>query len=332
MGILALLLGIVIWKAEAKIAHKGCDIFSGEWVVDASYPYYLSSQCPFIEEQFDCRLKGRPDTDYTRYRWQPSAAGCLLPRLNGEEFLRKLKGKQMMFVGDSLSLNQWQSLTCMLHVLVPHAKYTTKTVQGLSTFTFHDYDVSLKFYRNAFLVDIKNEDRGRVLMLDSLSSSQIWGGMDYVIFDSWHWWLHTGRKQPWDWVVYGNTTVKDLDRMVAYEKALNTWAKWIDSNIDPTKTQVFFQGVSPDHDSCTGHTEPVKSPGSPHPAEVVLEKVLRATDKDVYLQKITGLSQLRIDGHPSVYGHGGHRDLDCTHWCLSGVPDIWNELLNASIN
>lgn len=53
----------------------------------------------------------------------------------------------------------------------------------------------------------------------------------------------------WDWVVYGNTTVKDLDRMVAYEKALNTWAKWIDSNIDPTKTQVFFQGVSPDHDT-----------------------------------------------------------------------------------
>ncbi|XP_041992297.1 protein trichome birefringence-like 43 [Salvia splendens] len=150
----------------------------------------------------------------------------------------------MMFVGDSLSLNQWQSLSCMLHVLVPHAKYTTKTVQGLSTFTFHDYDVSLKFYRNAFLVDIKNEERGRVLMLDSLSSSQIWEGMDYVIFDSWHWWLHSGRKQPWDWVVYGNTTVKDLDRMVAYEKALNTWAKWIDSNIDPTKTQVFFQGVS----------------------------------------------------------------------------------------
>lgn len=51
----------------------------------------------------------------------------------------------------------------------------------------------------------------------------------------------------WDWVVYGNTTVKDLDRMVAYEKALNTWAKWIDSNLDTSKIQVFFQGVSPDH-------------------------------------------------------------------------------------
>lgn len=47
--------------------------------------------------------------------------------------------------------------------------------------------------------------------------------------------------------MYGNTTVKDMDRMVAYEKALTTWANWIDSNVDPAKTQVFFQGVSPNH-------------------------------------------------------------------------------------
>lgn len=57
-------------------------------------------------------------------------------RFNGVDLLRKLKGKQLMFVGDSLSLNQWQSLTCMLHVVVPKAKYTSKTVQGLSTFKF----------------------------------------------------------------------------------------------------------------------------------------------------------------------------------------------------
>lgn len=38
-----------------------------------------------------------------------------------------------------------------------------------------------------------------------------------------------------------------MDRLVAYEKALNTWATWVDSNVDPAKTKVFFQGVSPDH-------------------------------------------------------------------------------------
>lgn len=47
--------------------------------------------------------------------------------------------------------------------------------------------------------------------------------------------------------MYGNSTFKDMDRLSAYEKALQTWAKWIDSHVDTAKTKVFFQGVSPDH-------------------------------------------------------------------------------------
>ncbi|EFH58707.1 hypothetical protein ARALYDRAFT_896717 [Arabidopsis lyrata subsp. lyrata] len=42
----------------------------------------------------------------------------------------------------------------------------------------------------------------------------------------------------------------------------------------------------------------------------------------------------RKDGHPSLYYHGPlgpaplHRQ-DCSHWCLPGVPDTWNELFYA---
>ncbi|KAL8512576.1 hypothetical protein ACS0TY_018897 [Phlomoides rotata] len=140
-------------NVKAKLAHKGCDIFNGNWVLDHSYPYYESSQCPFIEGQFDCRKNGRPDHDFTKYKWMP-AGGCKLPRFNGVDFLRKLEGKRLMFVGDSLSLNQWQSLTCLVHAALPKAIYTSNTRQGLSNFTFPDYNVSIMFYRNAFLVDI----------------------------------------------------------------------------------------------------------------------------------------------------------------------------------
>ncbi|XP_059664988.1 protein trichome birefringence-like 43 [Cornus florida] len=322
---------------------EGCNIFQGSWVFDDSYPLYDTTNCPFVEKQFDCQGNGRPDTDYLKYRWQPT--GCDLPRFDGGDFLMKLSGKRMMFVGDSLSLNQWQSLTCMLHIAVPQTKYVSTRVGDLSTFTFPIYNVSFMFYRDAFLVDLVNENGERVLKLDSMESSKMWKGIDTLIFNTWHWWLHTGRKQPWDLIEEGNATYKDMNRLDAYEIALRTWATLIDSSVDPAKTSVFFQAVSPDHNNgsewgepnaknCGGQTQPLlaaKYPGGPHPAEVVLEDVLGSMSKPVYLLDITSLSQLRKDGHPSVYGHGGHNDMDCSHWCLAGVPDTWNQLLYAAL-
>ncbi|XP_073298536.1 protein trichome birefringence-like 43 isoform X1 [Primulina huaijiensis] len=326
--------------ANSKFSEKGCDLYQGNWVYDDSYPLYDPSECPFIEHQFDCKKNGRPDQDYLKYKWKPNEYGCVLPRFDGVEFLRKLKGKSLIFVGDSLSLNQWQSLTCMLHVAVPHATYISERTGGLSNFTFPEYEVSLLFFRNAFLVDITKDESGRVLRLDSISTTKIWADMDIMIFDTWHWWLHTGRKQPWDLIAYGNTSVADMDRVTAYTIALNTWAAWIDSNVDPRKTRVFFQGVSPDHASrqgssardCVEQTQPLRNEVGPNPAERALEEVLSLMQKPVYLLNITMLSQLRIDGHPSVYGQGGHRLPDCSHWCIAGVPDIWNELLNAALD
>ncbi|XVF60860.1 hypothetical protein PTKIN_Ptkin08bG0081900 [Pterospermum kingtungense] len=250
-----------------------------------------------------------------------------------------------MFVGDSLGLNQWQSLTCLIHTAVPQAKYTSQRIEGLSIFSFPEYGVSIMLLRNAFLVDIVNEKRGRVLKLNSIGSGQLWRRVDVLIFDTWHWWLLIDRKQPWDYVQDNNLIRRDMNRTVAYEKALRTWARWVNFNIDPAKTKVFFQGVSPDHmdsrdwwdttaKTCRGETKPLLSkeyPGGLPPAQVVLNKVLRSVSKRVHLLDITGLSQLRKDGHPSAFGYGGQRGNDCTHWCLPGVPDTWNELLFASL-
>ncbi|KAG4377561.1 hypothetical protein GLYMA_18G151000v4 [Glycine max] len=330
-------------QARGFVENYGCNLFQGSWVYDDSYPLYETSQCPFIEREFDCQNNGRPDKFYLKYRWQP--VGCNLTRFNGEDFLTRLRGKSIMFVGDSLGLNQWQSLTCMLHIAVPQAPYSLARNGDVSIFTFPTYDVKVMLSRNALLVDIVGESIGRVLKLDSIQAGQTWKGIDVMIFDSWHWWIHTGRKQPWDLIQVGNRTYRDMDRLGSYEIALNTWAKWVDYNIDPTRTRVFFQGVSPDHQNpaqwgepranlCEGKTRPIlgfRYPGGPLPAELVLEKVLRAMQKPVYLPDITTLSQLRIDGHPSVYGSGGHLDPDCSHWCLAGVPDTWNELQYASL-
>lgn len=45
----------------------------------------------------------------------------------------------------------------------------------------------------------------------------------------------------------GHTLVKSMNPMVAYQKGLTTWAKWVDLNLDPHKTRVFFRSMSPRH-------------------------------------------------------------------------------------
>ncbi|XP_022717356.1 protein trichome birefringence-like 41 [Durio zibethinus] len=316
-----------------------CDFFKGSWVFDETYPLYNTSDCPFIEQEFDCQANGRPDKLYLKYRWKPS--DCMLPRFNGEDFLRKLKGKKILFIGDSLSLNQWQSLTCMLHAAVPQSNYTINRKGDFSTFSFPDYEVSLMLSRNAFLVDLVKEKKGTVLKLDSIENGKSWKGYDLLIFNTWHWWLHKGRKQPWDFIESRGKVRKDMDRLVAFREGLTTWSEWVDSNVNTTTTQVFLQGISPTHfngkewnetksTTCRGQTTPATDStyegGSP-PAVAVVKEVLKNMSTPVILLDVTRLSQLRRDGHPSIYT--GLKGNDCSHWCLAGVPDTWNQLLYA---
>lgn len=84
--------------------------------------------------------------------------------------------------------------------------------------------------------------------------------------------------------------------------------------------------------NCAKETEPISgstySSGLPRAAYVVMD-VLKKITKPVHLLNITTLSQLRKDAHPSSYN--GLKGMDCTHWCVAGLPDTWNELLYAAI-
>ncbi|KAG5569119.1 hypothetical protein H5410_058885 [Solanum commersonii] len=318
-------------------AKQSCNFFEGSWIEDETYPLYNSTQCPFIEHEFNCQRNGRPDQDYLKYRWQPH--GCSLQRFDGGALLEKLKGKSIMFVGDSLSRNQWQSLVCLLYTSLPNTKYNATRVGDVSLFTFLDFEVDVMLDRSVYLVDVVREEKGRILKLDSIEGGKLWKGIDMLIFNTWHWWNRRGTTQPWDFIEIGGQYYKDMDRVAAFERALFTWAKWIDTNINPAKTLLFFQGISPSHyngtnwnepgvKTCLGQRQPISGstyPGGLPPALTVLKKVLYTLiEKPVTLLDVTNLCLLHKDGHPSIYGLTG---MDCSHWCLPGVPDIWNQIL-----
>ncbi|KAH0450141.1 hypothetical protein IEQ34_020833 [Dendrobium chrysotoxum] len=84
---------------------------------------------------------------------------------------------------------------------------------------------------------------------------------------------------------------------------------------------------------CGRQTQPVIGStflGSSLPEQGVVKNVLNTIGKPVYLLDITLLSQLRKDAHPSTYS-GGHPGMDCSHWCIAGLPDTWNTILYAAL-
>ncbi|CAL9023988.1 unnamed protein product [Prunus brigantina] len=116
-----------------------------------------------------------------------------------------------------------------------------------------------------------------------------------------------------------------------------TWASWVDNHINPRKTQVFFRSSSPTHfrggqwntgGSCTEANEPlIQLSGIPEEKDIIAEEVIKQMKTPVTLLNITSLSEYKIDGHPSIYGNQSSGVQDCSHWCLPGIPDVWNELL-----
>ncbi|KAJ7981563.1 Trichome birefringence-like family [Quillaja saponaria] len=330
-----------ITNLSARKLAGQCNWFRGKWVYDASYPLYNPATCPFVDPQFNCQKYGRPDTQYLNYRWQPFS--CALPRFNALNFLEKWRGKKIMFVGDSLSLNQFESLACILHAWIPNSKTTFIKKDALSSVTFEEYGLKLLLFRTPYLVDLDFEKVGRVLKIDSIQSGNAWRGMDMLIFNTWHWWTHTGSSQPWDYIQERNKLYKDMNRMILFYKGLTTWARWVNLNVDPTKTKVFFLGISPVHyegrdwnqpsTSCSSETQPffgLRYPAGTPMAWVVVNKVLSRIKKPVYFLDVTTLSQYRKDAHPQGYS-GDHSGLDCSHWCLPGLPDTWNQLLYAAL-
>ncbi|CAI9091357.1 OLC1v1026366C1 [Oldenlandia corymbosa var. corymbosa] len=324
---------------------RKCDLTSGKWVYDQTYPLYDSS-CPYLSNAVACQKNGRPDSDYEKWRWKPD--GCTIPRFDALEFLGRMRRKRIMLVGDSIMRNQWESLVCLVQSVIPAARKTVTYHGPTMAFQALDFETSIEFNWAPFLVELKQgPESKRLLHLDLIEdNAKYWRGVDVLVFDSAHWWTHSDKWSSWDYIMEGSSVYTTMNPMVAYQKALTTWAKWIDLNIDPRRTRVFFRSMSPRHNrengwKCYNQKDPLRYFSRPHVPQqlVVLRGVLKKMSYPVYLQDITTLSALRKDGHPSVYGKTIGQDQkqhvikgytsDCSHWCLPGVPDTWNEMLNV---
>ncbi|RZC90637.1 hypothetical protein C5167_028468 [Papaver somniferum] len=349
-------------KIGGGSSSDSCDLFSGKWVFDnTSYPLYKESKCPYMSDQLACQRHGRSDLMYQNWRWQPH--NCNLKRLNATEIWEKLRNKRLMFVGDSLNRGQWISMLCLLESVIPNDKRTITPQAPLTVFRAVEYNATVEFHWAPLLVEsnagdpVNHKADNRIIRPDTiLKHAAEWDKADILIFNTYLWWRQGPVKMLWS--TEENGVCEELDGMGAMQLAMEAWAEWVATKVDPIMKRVFFVTMSPTHmwsrewepgteGNCYQQRTPITTEaywgsGSDLPTMRMVDTVLSRLGSKVSVLNITQLSDYRKDGHPSIFRKfwealspeqlsNPPSYSDCIHWCLPGVPDVWNELLLQSL-
>ncbi|KAF7130676.1 hypothetical protein RHSIM_Rhsim10G0200400 [Rhododendron simsii] len=314
----------------------------------------------------------------SRVSFGPTVGPAHNPRFNAEAMLEMLRGKRLVFVGDSLNRNQWVSMVCLVDASIPLAQKSVNFELNGSLFTFKatEYNASIDFYWAPLLVESNCDGpydhriKERIVRVQAIEKhARHWTNADILVFNSYIWW--TSHKMKIQWGSFESPGEVDGDYLEAqriYEMAVNTWSDWLETRVNRTKTRLFFVSFSPTHEraeewgkpadqNCYNETEPISKEGywgrgldpkmmriDPKMMRIVEKSVFELRKKGVEIQilNITQLSEYRKDAHSSIYRkHWSpltkeqlakpQTYADCIHWCLPGVPDVWNELLYAHL-
>ncbi|CAN6342351.1 unnamed protein product [Urochloa humidicola] len=326
------------WKGRMAFAvneedeDEECDVFSGTWARDdAGHPLYREEECPYIHPQLTCQAHGRPDAAYQRWRWQPH--DCTLPAFDAARLLEALRGKRMLFVGDSLGRGQFASMVCLLHAAAgARSSFWMSPDQQRTVFTARDYgNATVEFYWAPFLLESNADNAAvhrisdRMVRRGSIDyHGQHWRGADVVVFNTYLWWC-TGLRfrilnGSWeDARARPEESVRWVSTEEAYGMAFRDMLQWVRDNMDFNTTRVFFTSMSPTHqksqdwggvpgNNCYNETSMIEDAGywgsdGRRSVMRVIREILDGDGADVPLTflNITQMSMYRKDAHTSIY-------------------------------
>ncbi|KAJ0924365.1 putative PC-Esterase [Helianthus annuus] len=209
---------------------------------------------------------------------------------------------------------------------------------------FSLYNFTVEFYRSVFLVQIGSVPRHSpkrvrsTVKLDELDNvSSKWIDSDVLVFNTGHWWNRAKLFEMGCYFKVNGRLKLGMSTMAAYTTALNTWASWVENKIDTDRTRVFFRTFEGSHWSGPkGHTCKVtenplvqsKSEYSEYRSQFsdIIREVVNNMTVPVTVMHVTPMGSYRSDAHVGTWSDNPTVP-DCSHWCLPGVPDAWNEIM-----
>ncbi|KAL0309983.1 UNVERIFIED_CONTAM: protein trichome birefringence-like 3 [Sesamum radiatum] len=324
-----------------------CSLVHGKWVFNRSIkPLYSDRTCRYLDRQVSCVKNGRPDSDYRHWEWQPD--DCILPRFDPEIAEKRLQRLNRSSGSDG------KSFVCLVDSVIPQGTEIHETRPFAFVFKAKEYNATIEFYWAPFLVESNSDlhiiadPKKRIMKVDSVAKhAKHWIGVDILVFDTYVWWMGRLRTHYGVLLPMEKKDIKNWTHLFL-TIGLKTWANWVDSNLNPNRTRVFFTTMSPLHERCFNETKPITKKrywgsGSNKQMMSVVARVVKRMKFPVTLINITQLSEYRIDAHTSIYTELGGKLLtdeqqadplhyaDCVHWCLPGVPDTWNQILYAHL-
>ncbi|KAM1595223.1 hypothetical protein PS2_001504 [Malus domestica] len=303
--------------------EEGCGVFSGRWNFDESTrPLYEESECPYIQPQLTFQEHGRPDK-------VPEMA-LADPRLRSSQLQRHFD-----------------------------ARDTTREEDD-------EYNATIEFHWAPFLLESNSDDAvvhkvsEKIVRKGCINKhGKHWEGVDILVFNTYLWWMTALFKfKILLWSIDDEVkNVVEMPTMEAYRMAMKSLERWVQKNMDPEKTRVFFTSMSPVHGkstdwggdrggSCYNQTTLSEDPnykGSDSTDDImqIIGEVFNKSKVPITFLNITQLSSYRKDAHTSIYKKQRSRlspeqlanpiRYDCVHWCLPGLQDTWNELLFAKL-
>ncbi|RZC70336.1 hypothetical protein C5167_033525 [Papaver somniferum] len=344
-------------------SNDKCDLFAGKWVWEPeSAPYYTNTTCTAIHEHQNCMKYGKPDLDFTKWRWRPDE--CVLPLFDPEKFLEIVRGKSLGFVGDSIARNQMQSLICLISKVDYPVEVSDASKLQTKTWFYSNYNFTLSIFWSPYLVKTKEAtpNSGRFnLYLDEVDPEWITHAhnYDYLIISAGQWFFRPSMFYENNTDLVGCLYCKDdincthFGVTYGYGRAFETTFKAI-NNLADFKGITFLRTISPSHfenglwdegGNCIRtrpfmHNETSLNGENLDMYTTQIEE-LKVAERDAVEKNADGLKRFRLldtskamwlrpDGHPNNHWHGPEDTSaynDCVHWCLPGPIDAWNDFL-----